>query len=96
MFWTWKSGYIFLQVEGSSPQSTAQDHGLSYHVGGGNPSLARRIYLPFGERTVKVDAKLLPTVHLGVNLAQLFDGASPIRIAQLHEAMDPAAARPLS
>ncbi|AXQ31294.1 hypothetical protein D0B54_22565 [Solimonas sp. K1W22B-7] len=96
MFWTWKSGYIFFQLEGSSPQSTAQEHALSYHVGGGKPSLARRIYLPFGERPVKVDGKLLPTVHLGVNLALLFDGVSPVRIAQLSEAMDPAATRPLA
>ena len=34
MFWTWKSGYIFLKLEGKSEASSAPAHLLEYHIGG--------------------------------------------------------------
>lgn len=96
MFWTWKSGYIFLVLEGTSPQSPASGGRYSYHVGGGEPSLARRIYLPFGERPIRVEERVKPTVHLAVDVGALLSAVNPVRIALLPEAMDPVAARPLA
>lgn len=96
MFWTWKSGYIFLVLEGKSPQSPAPGGRFSYHLGGGEPSLARRVYLPFGERPVRVEERLRPTVHLAVDVGALLSAVNPVRIAQLPEAMDPVSARPLA
>ena len=34
MFWAWNTGYIFLKLDGISPQSTAPGHKLEYHIGG--------------------------------------------------------------
>jgi hypothetical protein len=34
MFWYWNTGYIFLKLDGISPQSTAPGHKLEYHMGG--------------------------------------------------------------
>lgn len=86
MFWTWKSGYIFFLLEGRSPQSPEADQGLKFHVGGGEPSTARRLYLPL-PAIAKVAPQLAPEVHLHADLAELFGGAAPIRFAALHAAM---------
>ena len=34
MFWAWNTGYIFLKLEGKSPQSKSTGHILEYHIGG--------------------------------------------------------------
>jgi hypothetical protein len=34
LFWSWNSGYIFMQVEGESPASPETGHVFQYHVGG--------------------------------------------------------------
>lgn len=34
MFWTWSTGYIMAQLEGTSPQSTATDKKFVHHIGG--------------------------------------------------------------
>jgi len=34
MFWTWNTGYIFLKLEGSSPQSGDAAGELKFHIGG--------------------------------------------------------------
>lgn len=96
MFWTWKSGYIFLKAEGNSPASPASARTFSYHVGGGEPSLARRVYLPFGEKPIRVDQRIRPTVHLAADLGALFAAVNVVSIARLPEAMDPVAAKPLA
>jgi hypothetical protein len=49
MFWAWNTGYIFLKVEGRSPQSKSEGNFLEYHIGGfKQPSnCIRNIVLPF-------------------------------------------------
>ncbi len=34
MFWTWNSGYIMAKLEGNSPQSSAVNNKVEYHIGG--------------------------------------------------------------
>lgn len=34
MFWTWNSGYIFMKLEGKSPDSKQPGHIFEYHIGG--------------------------------------------------------------
>ena len=34
MFWAWNTGYIFLKLEGNSPQSKTPGHNFEYHIGG--------------------------------------------------------------
>ncbi|MEO8211383.1 MAG: MbnP family protein [bacterium] len=34
MFWAWNTGYVFLKIEGRSPQSKSTGNIIEYHVGG--------------------------------------------------------------
>lgn len=91
MFWTWNTGYIFLKLEGRSPQSTASGQAVSYHVGGGHAAgNARTVYLPLGTKPLKLAPELVATVHLHADLAALFGGEKPLRIAEHASIMDPA------
>lgn len=92
MFWTWNTGYIFFKLEGHSPESSARSQIVEYHVGGSRePTPARTVYLPLGAKPVKLDPKLVATVHLQVELATLFEGEPGLRIADKPTIMDPAA-----
>lgn len=92
LFWTWNSGYIFLVFEGRSPASP--DRGaLTYHLGGGKPSLARTVQLPLAPKPAKLDAKIEPVLHLHADIGALLRG---LRFADTPTAMDPAAARPIA
>lgn len=91
MFWTWRTGYIFLSLEGQSPQSTAPQHALTFHVGGGGKdSLARRVYLPVGETPLHVRANIEPLIHLHVDVSALFHAAHDIRLVETNTVMDTA------
>lgn len=49
MFWTWNTGYIFMKLEGRSPDSKATAHLLEYHIGGykAPANSIRRVTLSF-------------------------------------------------
>lgn len=97
LFWTWKSGYIFFLFEGRSPQSTAAGQALTYHIGGAaEPTLARTVFLPLAPKPARVEAALLPTVHLHADLARVFSGSHEIRIAALDSAMDSHSGLPIA
>ena len=97
LFWTCKSGYIFLQLEGHSPQSGADDHALTYHLGSVDAQdRARSVYLPLAPSVAKVSERIEPEIHLYVDLAELFRGAHEIRIAQLNTVMGSSAGKTLS
>ncbi len=89
MFWTWNTGYIYFQFEGHSPQSSADGHTLTWHVGGGAP--ARSVFLQF-QAPLQITAEDSAELHLHADLARLFDGAHVLRPAALPSAMEPAAA----
>ena len=92
MFWTWNTGYIFFKLEGHSPESSARSQIVEYHVGGSRePTPARTVYLPLGVKPVKLDPKLVATVHLQGELGTLFEGEPGLRIADKPTIMDPAA-----
>ncbi len=91
MFWTWNTGYIFFKLEGHSPESSAKDHRVEYHIGGAD--LQRTVYLPLGGKPLRLDARLLATVHLQADVGQLFQGASALHLADKPTVMDPASGR---
>ena len=97
MFWTWNTGYIFFKLEGHSPQSSSKQHEVTYHLGGSDPiSGARLVFLPLRAETIKINAKTRAQIHLGADIAQVFEGAHGIRIAELSEAMSPKAGVPIA
>jgi hypothetical protein len=81
MFWTWSQGYIFLAMEGSSPQSGDQtSHLLAYHVGGVQAPNTLRVVappLPAGA-SIRVQGGHAPAITLRTNLLRLFEGRYPV------------------
>lgn len=104
MYWSWNSGYIFMKLEGTSPVAplnSAGQRAFQYHVGGYGgytspaPNNLRTVTLPITD-ALKVSANKKPTVHLIANLLKVFDGSTPLRLAQTHSVHSPAAAGPIA
>ncbi|MDQ1138903.1 MbnP family protein [Pedobacter agri] len=90
MFWTWNSGYIFVKLEGTSPQSTAANNLLTFHIGGVvDPNNTIRTYSTeinaANPLRIRTDAK--PNMHFIVNAASLFTGTSDVSFASLNFTM---------
>lgn len=95
LFWSWKTGYIFFLFEGHSPQSTSSGQTLTYHLGG-DDSVARTVMLPLAPKPARVEARLVPTIHLKADVGRLFDAPNAIRFGELSAAMDAARVRPIA
>ncbi|MES2419063.1 MAG: MbnP family protein [Bacteroidota bacterium] len=90
MFWTWNSGYIFLKMEGASPQSTAVNHSLTFHIGGfAEPNNTIKTFSvdlnPANPLRIRTDKN--PQLHFKVNVAALFSGKQNISFANLNFTM---------
>lgn len=90
MFWTWNSGYIFVKLEGNSPQSTAANNKLTFHIGGiVDPNNTIRTFSANinanNPLRIRVDKK--PQIHFKTNINALFSGKSTIRFATLNTTM---------
>ena len=74
MFWSWNTGYIFLKMEGTSPESPSK--ALVFHVGGFmKPYNAIRTVSPsFNGKTVTVRPNHTPEIHLQADVLKLFTG----------------------
>ncbi|GAA4363107.1 hypothetical protein GCM10023185_31580 [Hymenobacter saemangeumensis] len=82
MFWSWAQGYIFLMMEGNSPQSgDAATRLLSYHIGGvRTPNTLREVAPALPQGTViRVRGGRTPALQLRTNLLRLFEGPYPVR-----------------
>jgi hypothetical protein len=90
MFWTWNSGYIFVKLEGTSPQSKAQNNALTFHIGGVlDPNNTIRTYTAeinsANPLRIRTDSK--PDMHFIVNAASLFTGTTDVSFATLNFTM---------
>lgn len=90
MYWSWNSGYIFVKIEGTSPQAPEGPDGqrkFRYHVGGfggySSPTInnIKTRQLSFGTEVAKVRKDKTPEVHLKVDVLRLFNGSPNISIA---------------
>lgn len=86
MFWSWSSGYIFLKLEGTSPQ--AQPNGaLIFHVGGfRRPNSTIRTVSPAwpaGTTALQIKGDKTSELHLKADVQKLFSGPNTIRFAQM-------------
>ncbi|MDX1943705.1 MAG: MbnP family protein [Saprospiraceae bacterium] len=90
MYWSWNSGYIFVRIEGTSPQSPQVENGQNiffYHVGGfggySAPTInnIRNKTLTFGKDAAEVRKDKAPSVHILVDAMKIFDGGNTISIA---------------
>ncbi|WP_293313948.1 MbnP family protein [Pedobacter sp. UBA5917] len=90
MFWTWNSGYIFVKLEGTSPQSTDKGNALTFHIGGvTDPNNTIRTFATeinaANPLRVRTDGK--PNMHFIVNAAALFTGKTDVSFATLNFTM---------
>lgn len=83
MFWDWNTGYIFLKMEGSSPQASPTD--LTFHIGGfAYPSnTIRKVTLPLTVENITVRKNIPPEIHLFVDLNKMFSGVNTIDFTTL-------------
>lgn len=86
MFWTWASGYIMAKVEGTSPQSTAANGSLSFHLGGfaGPFSVVNEVTLTFPQNLV-VASGTNSTVTFKSDVLKWFEAPNLIKFAELSQ-----------
>lgn len=88
MIWDWTTGYIFLRLNGTSPQ--APGGGLYFDVAGFqapyNNIRTLTLPLPAGTAALHIKPEATPNMHLKANVLKLFDGPQPVRFAQLSTA----------
>lgn len=93
MYWDWNSGYIFLKLEGtSSVAPAAQNNTFFYHIGGFGRSNVkinnlRTITLSFKNDVASVQTDATPTVQLATDALKIFNGPTPLSIAQYSSVM---------
>lgn len=88
MFWSWNTGYIFLKMEGNSPQSTASGNQLRFHIGGfrdaNNTNALRTISPSFNGQKLVVKASESSGVHLKVDVNAMFKSPNLISFANIN------------
>ncbi|MGA0557359.1 MbnP family protein [Larkinella sp. VNQ87] len=91
MYWDWNSGYIFLKLEGTSPQAPVDATGkrnFVYHVGlfGGYSSKTinnlRTIPLSFSTTPARVVMDGTTRITIKADVLKVFDGVKPLSIAK--------------
>ncbi len=87
MFWTWNSGYVFVKLEGTSPQS--QNGGLVFHIGGFRKpnNTIRTVSSALNGQKLRVAAGKAPQVHLKTNILSMFQGPNTIKFSELSSTM---------
>lgn len=86
LFWSWNSGYIFVQIEGTSSFSTETGNAIFYHVGGYKsdpalPNLVNNIKVKttsFGGESATVNASSEPEIHMIVDVKKFFEGHTEV------------------
>ena len=77
MYWAWNTGYIFLKLEGKSPQSTLPAKIFEYHIGGYKfpNNCIRKIVLPLQSQTCS-------TIIINVDIAKMLSIPVPVDFAK--------------
>ena len=74
MFWSWSSGYIMVKFEGTSPQSSASQNSVMYHIGGftGTNNVLKTITPDLHGHTIEITSTSTPEIHLMTDLLEMF------------------------
>ncbi|MDR6943763.1 MbnP family protein [Mucilaginibacter pocheonensis] len=87
MFWTWNSGYIFLMLEGNSPQSAAKFHKLTFHVGGIKRQNTLRTFSQSFKKPMLITVHKPTSIGIKADAAVLFKGKNLIDFSKLSYTM---------
>jgi hypothetical protein len=90
MFWAWNTGYIFLKLEGKSPQSKSPGHYFEFHIGGYRlpNNCIRKVTLDLSNKNIVVVPKKLTYLKLKADLKQVFESPTPIDLEKLSSVTD--------
>ena len=94
MFWSWNQGYIFLMMEGNSPNSTAFNNTLIFHLGGFTQpyNCIRTITPGFGAMDLISNEGKTSKIEINTDVLKLFENPTLIKFAQTSEGMGGAVA----
>jgi hypothetical protein len=84
MFWTWNSGYVMEKLEGTSPQSTAVNNKMEYHIGGfsGEYSVLNYLMLTFPkDKILQIRKGKISTVVINAAINKFWDAGILIKIS---------------
>jgi hypothetical protein len=79
MFWTWNSGYIMAQLEGTSPLANTAGHRFIYHIGGykNGENATRQISINLDEKD-----NVSKTILLKADINSWFKGAYNLHMGE--------------
>lgn len=74
MFWSWNTGYVMLKLEGTSPQSSASQNSILYHIGGftGTNNVLKTITPNLQGNTIVINSTTTPEIHLITDVLEMF------------------------
>lgn len=84
MFWTWNSGYIMLKMEGVSPQSSALNNKIEYHIGGfsGAFNSLKKITFVLPDGGVVLNDKGITEIIVRFNVDKIWKDNIDLKIAE--------------
>jgi hypothetical protein len=87
MFWTWNTGYIFLKLEGKSPDSKSPGNIFEYHIGGYKQpaNCIRKISLDFNK---PLSPEKIKELHIKVDIAEILKAKTIIDFSKLSSVTD--------
>lgn len=91
MFWSWNTGYIFIKIEGTSPQ--ASDSTFAYHIGGfsGDKNAIETVSHMMNSHMLNINPDAIPQVHIKVDVAEVFNGHHGVQVSQTNKVHMPGA-----
>jgi hypothetical protein len=89
MFWTWNQGYIFLMLEGYSPNSAGFNNAIVFHLGGFTQpyNCIRKVAPTFGTRDLIISESKTSKMEIKTDILKMFESPTLIKFGQTSEGM---------
>lgn len=88
MFWSWKTGYIFVKMEGVSTKSGSKRHALAFHIGGAiAPNNTIRTFSQDLPKKMKLKSGRRCEMDINVDVASMFAGQTTVKFEELYSTM---------
>ena len=84
MFWAWNTGYIFMKLEGHSPQSFSQGKLFEFHIGGFEApnNCIRTVTLPLSKH-LKAGKEIASALKVKADILKLFNSKTAIDFSKM-------------
>ncbi len=90
MFWAWNTGYIFMKLEGHSPESKSPGNIFEYHIGGFKEpnNCIRTVTLKFEKSTLSVLREEASVIKIKVDLSEILKTPTTVDFPKLSSVTD--------